>query len=230
MSDPERPFPDVPPAEEPIQVERLLDHEYDGIHEYDNPTPGWWNAIFWATFAFSVLYFLFFHFSPVAWSIWDRYDDAVAADLRRQFGEIGDLEPDQPTMLRFMQEERWLVVGRKVFEGNCVSCHGSDGSGLVGPNLTDHHYKNVRELDDIAAVIAEGAANGAMPAWQNRLHPNEIVLTACYVANMRGKDLPSERPPEGEVLPPWPEPLDAPGGAEASREPPARKSEGSDGR
>ncbi|MFN7337509.1 MAG: cbb3-type cytochrome c oxidase N-terminal domain-containing protein, partial [bacterium] len=28
---------------------RILDHEYDGIREFDNPTPGWWHAIFFAS-------------------------------------------------------------------------------------------------------------------------------------------------------------------------------------
>ena len=40
--------------------DELLDHEYDGIQEYDNPCPGWWHAIFWLTVLFSAAYFLFF--------------------------------------------------------------------------------------------------------------------------------------------------------------------------
>ena len=31
------------------EQDRLLDHDYDGIREYDNPMPRWWVAIFWAT-------------------------------------------------------------------------------------------------------------------------------------------------------------------------------------
>jgi cytochrome c oxidase cbb3-type subunit 3 len=43
-----------------------------------------------------------------------------------------------------------------------------------------------------------------MPAWKTRLHPNEIVLVAAYVASLRGKNLPGPRGPEGEKIPPWP--------------------------
>ena len=46
--------PTKPDANEP----RLLDHEYDGIREYDNPLPRWWVGIFWATIVYAVLYFL----------------------------------------------------------------------------------------------------------------------------------------------------------------------------
>ncbi len=200
MSDAHHPQPTNPQHEE----ENLLDHEYDGIREYDNPTPGWWHGIFWASIAFSILYFVFFTFSPTAWSIYEQYDGAVAADLQKQFGEIGDLVADEETMLKYMKEEKWLLVGKTVFQANCISCHGSDGSGLIGPNLTDDHYKNLKTLTEIATVLEEGAAAGAMPAWKNRLHPNEIVLTAAYVANMRGQNLPSTRGPEGDVIPPWP--------------------------
>ena len=43
-------------GEEPTMAhDQLLDHEYDGIQEYDNPCPGWWHAIFWLTVLFSVV-------------------------------------------------------------------------------------------------------------------------------------------------------------------------------
>jgi cytochrome c oxidase cbb3-type subunit 3 len=75
---------------------------------------------------------------------------------------------------------------------------------LVGPNLTDEYYKNVKQLIDVARVIQEGAANGSMPAWKSRLHPNEIVMVAAYVANLRGKNLKGPRGQEGQAIPPWP--------------------------
>ena len=35
--------------------DRLLDHDYDGIREYDNPMPRWWLYTFWACILYSVL-------------------------------------------------------------------------------------------------------------------------------------------------------------------------------
>ncbi|MBL8878956.1 MAG: c-type cytochrome [Phycisphaerales bacterium] len=182
----------------------LLDHNYDGIQEYDNPTPGWWWMLFHATVVFSIVYFLFFQFSPDSWTLKDAYNASVVVDLRKQFAEIGELKADEATIVKYSTDKKWLEVGRNTFATNCVSCHGRDGEGVVGPNMTDDAYKNVKTITDIATVITNGAANGAMPAWKNRLHPNEVVLTASYIASLRGKNLPSARPVEGDVIPPWP--------------------------
>lgn len=182
----------------------LLDHNYDGIQEYDNPTPGWWWLMFHGTMVFAVVYFLFFQFSPDAWTVKDAYNTAVVTDLRKQFAEIGELKPDQATILKYMKDPKWLEVGKNTFLTNCKICHGPDGEGAVGPNMTDDVYKNIKTITDIASVISNGAANGAMPAWKNRLHPNEVVLTASYIASLRGKNLKGPRPPEGEAIPPWP--------------------------
>lgn len=183
----------------------LTGHEYDGIQEFDNPTPGWWTGIFVLTVILCIPYVLMYHAGPWGWDVYEQHSKDVAADLRRQFGEIGDLAADEATLLRFMADEKWLPVGQVVFRTNCVQCHGPDGAGMAGGgvNLTDDHFKNVKQLQDVARVIADGANNGAMPAWRTRLHPNEVVLAACYVANMRGKHLPG-RIAEGEVIPPWP--------------------------
>jgi cytochrome c oxidase cbb3-type subunit 3 len=100
-----------------------------------------------------------------------------------------------------------LALGERLFAAHCVSCHAADGSGMVGPNLTDDLYRNVKVVADLHKVIAQGAGNGAMPAWSNRLHPNEIVLLSSYVARLRGKNIPSRFPPilpPGEPIAPWP--------------------------
>ncbi len=182
----------------------LRDHAYDGIQEYDNPTPGWWTYIFVGSMFFSVVYLAYFHSGVAGRTLADRHQRAVADNLRLQFAEIGDLKSDLPTMLKFMKDPKWLPVGEIVFKVNCAICHGANASGSQGPNLTDEYWKNVKKLDDIPGVIRNGAANGAMPSWKDRLHPNEIVLVGCYVASLRGQNLPGPRPAEGEQIPPWP--------------------------
>jgi len=182
------------------------DHAYDGIEEYDNPLPGWWKWLFIATIAFCPFYWLYFHGGAAGRSVEDRYSVALAESSRRQFAEIGDLEANEATILRYMTKDSWLSVGKSVFLANCISCHGREGQGEVGPNLTDDYYKNVRSVEDIAQVLKNGAGGGAMPAWSNRLHPNEIVLVAAYVANLRGNEVEGGRIPEGREIPPWPEP------------------------
>ncbi len=182
----------------------LKEHTYDGIQEYDNPTPGWWWGLFNLTVIFSVGYFLFFHVGNQAWTLSESLDSAVAANLKLQFGEIGDLTADEPTLLKYMGLEQWLKVGEITFKARCASCHGANAEGQVGPNLTDDHWKNVKKLTDLVSVIENGANNGAMPAWKSTLHPNEIVLTAAYIAQLRGRNLPGPRGTEGEPIPPWP--------------------------
>ncbi|QEG39565.1 cbb3-type cytochrome c oxidase N-terminal domain-containing protein [Roseimaritima ulvae] len=181
-------------------------HNYDGIEEYDNPLPGWWKWLFIGTIAFSPFYWVYYHSGVAGRSVEDQYGVALAAATRLQFAEIGDLQPDTETIARYMHKDNWVRVGHSVFQANCISCHGREGEGQIGPNLTDEHFKNITTLADIATVINKGAGNGAMPAWANRLHPNEIVLVSAYVASLRGKDLSGPRGPEGRNIAPWPEP------------------------
>lgn len=185
----------------------LTDHAYDGIQEFDNPLPGWWKWMFVGSIVFSVFYVMYFHIGAPGRSVADQYDTALAANTLLQFKEIGDLEPTADNIMLYANKKSWLSVGQTVYKTNCISCHGRDGEGKVGPNLTDQFYKNVRKVEDIARVINQGAGNGAMPAWSNRLHPNEIVLVAAYVASLRGAKTAGEgKGPDGVEIPAWPEP------------------------
>lgn len=180
--------------------------DFDGILLADNPMPRWWKGIFVATIFFAVAYFVFYHGGAEGRTLEDRYAAAAAENARLQFADIGELQGDAMTLAKYKDEPRWLRVGQSVFASNCVSCHGALGEGLVGPNLRDESYKNVRSIEDIYTVVTQGAAAGAMPAWGDRLGQNERVLVAAYVASLRGTDPEGAgKGPEGRPIPPWPE-------------------------
>lgn len=186
--------------------EELLEHEYDGIREFDNPTPGWWHAMFLGTVVFSVLYVSWVSLSPVAKTPEERWERTQVAQYKKIFGGIGTLAGDAPTLTKLMGDEKLMAVASGMFQSNCASCHGRDGGGINGVNLTDDHFKNVRSIEDLLAVINNGAAAGAMPAWKDRMGGNERVLLAAYAASLRGTKPAAGKAAEGEVIAPWPKP------------------------
>ena len=135
----------------------------------------------------------------------DQYTAGVTENTRKQYAEIGDLQGDEATMVKFLKEPKWVGVGQAIFKANCVSCHGPEGGGNVGPNLGDNSFKHIKALPDIVKVINEGAAGGAMPAWGNRFsHKNDAILVSIYVASLRGTNPPGGKAPDGGPIPAWP--------------------------
>ena len=199
MSGDQNSLPEGAPAE------ALTGHNYDGIQEYDNPLPGWWKWLFVATILMAPPYFMYYHSGVDGRSLEDRYDKALAANLRLAFAEIGELPLTRESVVEYLYKESWVAFGKSVYKTNCVSCHGPDGGGLVGPNLCDEEYKNVKDIGDFLNVLQNGANAGAMPAWKTRLSPNEIVLVSAYVASLRGSTPAKPKAPEGRPIPPWPE-------------------------
>ena len=74
---------------------------------------------------------------------------------------------------------------------------------MACPNLTDDYYIHVKKITDFVDVITKGRKDGAMPAWGNRLSPNEIIVVAAYVASLRGTNYPGGKDHEGTIPPPW---------------------------
>ncbi|MEL6330051.1 MAG: cbb3-type cytochrome c oxidase N-terminal domain-containing protein [Planctomycetota bacterium] len=195
-------------AAQPVEDE-LTDHNYDGIQEYDNPTPGWWYMIFWGSVVFSVLYVFVYHLSTAVPTLPERHAYAEARALEERFAELNEFELGEFKILKIMNEPAWLEQGASVYSGACAICHGTEGQGLIGPNLTDETYKNIAGLMDIPNLVITGTENGAMPSQRNQLNDNEIALVAAYVASLRGRGLPTPGTVDpaliGEPIAPWPE-------------------------
>lgn len=186
----------------------LTSHNYDGIQEFDNPTPGWWSWLFAGSIVFGLIYAFIFITCEDIFGVEASHERAETALLMRQFAELGELTGDAATLDRFVNdpdEQKWLAAGESIFRANCVACHGTGGVGLSGSgaNLTDDAYLHVRKVEDIVKVVNNGANNGAMPAWQNKLQANEVVLVSAYVASLRGTNAPGGTLPQGEEIPPF---------------------------
>lgn len=179
------------------QEDILLDHNYDGIQEFDNPLPGWWKALFWATILYCVPYTWWYHFSEGN-TIIEKYDAAVAAKAAK------DAEAEKALSANVDTGPN-LARGQSLYAAKgCTACHAADGGGSVGlgPNLCDDNYKNVKEYGDLAKVIKDGVAGTAMVAQP--LSDSEVRDVAAYVASLRGTTPANPKEAEGEVIPPWP--------------------------
>lgn len=179
---------------------------FDGIELENHPAPFWCKWIFVALVPFAPVYFMYYHTGADGRTLADEHDKQVAIVMQARFAEIGELEPNRETVVKYLYEDSWLQVGKMVFRKNCASCHGKEGGGLIGPNLCDDSYKNINDIADILRVLQLGANAGAMPAWNNRLSTNELVLVSSYVASLRNTTPATAKPAEGREIPAWPSP------------------------
>ena len=79
-----------------------------------------------------------------------------------------------------IQEGRFLYVHM-----NCAYCHGFDGKGGMGPDLTDKAWRYGGSDVDIFNSIYRGRAQG-MPAWGAMLPERQIWELAAYVRALGG--------------------------------------------
>jgi mono/diheme cytochrome c family protein len=72
-----------------------------------------------------------------------------------------------------------VVAGRKLFLGNCASCHAPDAHGDEGPDLYDLQISDRR----IATVIKKGI-KGEMPSFARKINDAQIVQLRAYLRSL----------------------------------------------
>ncbi|UUX95685.1 cytochrome c oxidase subunit II [Aquabacterium sp. J223] len=77
-----------------------------------------------------------------------------------------------------------IARGEKVYAANCAACHRPDGKG-AGPIKALDGSAIVLDADHgkQIAILLNGAAGGAMPAWKGKLSETEIAAVATYTKN-----------------------------------------------
>ncbi len=188
------------PAEEkaPDSNDNLMDHEYDGIKEYDNPLPRWWVWIFWGSIVFAFGYFFHFQISHKGLSVLGEYQ-ADEAEANAKAAAVAMKSPTtEETLATVLADGAAVEEGKKIFTARCVPCHGDRGQGTIGPNLTDNRWIHGKgKLMDIYGVVSTGVAIKGMPDWSKQLSPTELKQVVAFVGSIRNTNLPGKAP-EGE--------------------------------
>ncbi len=182
--------------------DKVLDHSVDGIQEYDNPMPGWWLWTFYVAIVFSIVYLMYYALG---------FGEGYRSELRSD--EIGDRQaiqdyyvanPIQPPtteiLLAGAVDPTVLNTGKLQFVKTCAPCHGEHGEGLIGPNLADNRWINVKNTVDIFTTIVKGVPAKGMPAWGRAFSPDDLKALAAYVRSLAGSNPANPKPAEGDPV------------------------------
>ncbi len=186
---------DIVPIEKENEI--LMDHDYDGIQELDNNLPPWWLYGFYACILFAFIYLIDYHLLGISPLQIEEYEIEMAEkelEVQAYLDKMA-MNVDEKTAT-VMTEASDISAGSSIFQNNCVACHLPDGSGSIGPNLTDKNWIYGFDIKDLFKTVKNGTANG-MPEHKSKLNPIQIQQVTSFVLQMPEK---AGKDPEGEII------------------------------
>jgi cytochrome c oxidase cbb3-type subunit 3 len=188
----------------PLEKEEiiLLNHNYDGIRELDNHLPPWWKYLFYATIVFAVFYLLDYHVWYSSPNQETEYLTEVAvAEKQIEIYQTKNANSINENSVKLLVSDAKVVAkGKLIFIGKCIACHGADGEGGVGPNLTDEFWIHGGTIGSIFKTIKNGVPEKGMIAWKATLKPNEMQDVSNYIASLAGTNPPNAKAPQGDKV------------------------------
>ena len=84
------------------------------------------------------------------------------------------------------------VKGKAIYEKNCLMCHGAKGNGdgpaaaMMKPRPEDFLKPEIRKKSDaeLLKTIESGRPGTPMPAWKDRLAPDQIQDVLAYIRSL----------------------------------------------
>ncbi|MDX9923566.1 MAG: cbb3-type cytochrome c oxidase N-terminal domain-containing protein [Ignavibacteriaceae bacterium] len=185
----------------PIEKEQeiMFHHDFDGIKELDNKIPPWFNILFYGSIIWSVIYMFVFH---------------IAGDGNIQIAEyqteIQAASTEREILIKtgaFLNEETVTVLtdapslseGKDIYLKNCASCHGNNGEGMVGPNLTDSYWIHGGDIKSIFKTIKYGVPAKGMISWESQLAPKKMQEVSSYIKSLHGTNPANAKAQEGTL-------------------------------
>ncbi len=176
----------------------LLDHDYDGIREFNNSLPRWWVWLFNLSTAFAIVYFGYYHVLGKGKLSAALYLDEMHAGAEMKARAMAIFENTMAS-LQPSKDPQVLAEGHATFLKLCAPCHRSDGGGLVGPNLCDDYWIHGSNFVDNLQTIWNGVPAKGMVTWKTSLKPSAVYAVGSYIYTLRGTHPPNPKPPENQA-------------------------------
>ena len=101
-------------------------------------------------------------------------------------------------VIKVANNEESIPLGGQLFKQLCSICHGSEGGGGIGPNLTDEYWLHGGKPVDIATTIAYGIPEKGMISWKSQITPTQVGQLVAYIKSISGTNPPNAKEPQGK--------------------------------
>jgi len=182
------------------EMDILLDHDYDGIGELDNPLPPWWVAMFWITIITAVIYWGYYQTTGAGATQLEEFETEMAMAEEAKNARLASQSTSGGVAVTYLTDAAAIERGQKVYAGKCIACHGSDGGGnAIGPNLADDYWLHGGAIEDIHNTIKNGVIEKGMTAWGGQIGAVDLVKVASYIKSLKGSSPTDPKDPQGEL-------------------------------
>ena len=176
----------------------------DGIQEFDNQLPTWWVGLFYLTVVIGIAYGLY-KYTFNGESLIEAYNTELAAPVvaapTAPAPDSAAVSVSAVPLAERFKDPAMIAAGKATFTTYCTPCHGQDGGGIIGPNLTDHFSLHGHSPEQIVQVISEGVLEKGMASWKPTLGQAKVEEVASYVFSLIGTTPLAPKAPQGEAFP-----------------------------
>ncbi len=169
----------------------MIDHDYDGIKELDNPPPPWLMIIFYASIIWSVFYVFYYDVfgGPTQY---DEYNTEMAEAIDNMPKSTFD-----EAHVTLLTDASSLAEGQKIYATKgCVACHGASN---IGPDLTDKYWIHGNTIKDVFRTIKYGVPAKGMPPFKDQMTDKQIQEVTSYVlVKLKGTNSGNTKGPQGD--------------------------------
>ena len=172
----------------------LRAHTFDGIQEFDNRLPNWWLWTFYLACIFSIGYWVHYHTLGTGDVPYEAYLEEQRAAALAMEEELKKNPITDEALIKLSKNEAFVAEGKAIFMDpqKCAQCHKPDGSGNVGPNLTDEFWIYGGKPMDIYTSILKGRPRGMLAHEAFGL--GFVQRATAYVLTIKNTNVPGKAP------------------------------------